>query len=132
MPARIGHADAVRRASEISTGCVRESMIAAVLLLASLSITGCADPRWNHVETCCKLAHLRNDPEEARKALEILTRIQTDTPNARCSSAWLGRGHSIEKVMELVKGTISAIESYNAIEIASVKLESELQRRESE
>jgi hypothetical protein len=28
--------------------------------------------------------------------------------------------------------TISAIESYNAIEIASVKLESELQRRESE
>ena len=43
-------------------------MIAAVLLLASLAITGCADPRWNHVETCCKLAHLRNDPEEARKA----------------------------------------------------------------
>ena len=132
MPIWIGRADARRKTPPTSTVRVPTAVAFVALSLASMAITGCADPRWNHVETCCKLAHLRNDPEEARKALEILTRIQTDTPNARCSSAWLGRGHSIEKVMELVKGTISAIESYNAIEIASVKLESELQRRESE
>ncbi|MFN7625690.1 MAG: hypothetical protein ACK5PZ_02595, partial [Pirellula sp.] len=91
-----------------------------------------ADPRWSQVATCCTFAHQRNEPDAARTALEILTRIQADSPNARCSSAWIGRGHSIEKVMELVTGTISAIESHNAIEIASVELESELRDSESE
>lgn len=132
MPIWIGRADARRKTPPTSTVRVRTAVAFVALSLASMAITGCADPRWSQVETCCKLAHQRNDPDEARKALEILTRIQADSPNARCSSAWIGRGHSIEKVMELVTGTISAIESHNAIEIASVELESELRDSESE
>ncbi|MBM3967054.1 MAG: hypothetical protein FJ308_18620 [Planctomycetes bacterium] len=132
MLARIDRAVAAGRTSEISTGRLRKSMIAAGLLLASLSITGCTDPRWSQVEACCKLAHERNDPHEARKAFSILQQIEAENPSARCSSPWLGRGHSIEEVTELVRGTISAIESYNAIEIASIRLESEQQSLESE